>query len=136
MKQLEQKLNKDFTDFFKAGKTNEKNFLGLIKSEITTLQKNIVKDELSDEEVMKILLKIKKGLVESLSFKQDEQLINQLSLLDTYLPKQLSKDEVTIELKKIIESGITNIGQIMKQFSDKPVDKKMLSELVKQELGT
>ena len=54
------------------------------------------------------------------------------AILEVYLPKQMSKEEVTAKVNELVSSGITQIGAIMKEFSTLPVDKKMVSEVVKE----
>ena len=52
-----------------------------------------------------------------------------------YLPKQLSKDEIFSKVLDLKEAGITNIGQIMKKFASLPVDRKIVSEAIKEIIG-
>lgn len=132
---LKQKINIDFLNAFKARETNKKNFLGLIKSEIQTVEKNLVVADLSDTEVTKILNKVSKGLKETLAAKESEDIRFQLEIVESYLPKLMSTEDVQLEVKKLIESGANTIGAIMKAFGDKPVDKKVLSQIVKEQLG-
>lgn len=68
--------------------------------------------------------------------------LKQLEVISRYLPKQLSENELTTELKKIIEAtgakSPAEIGKVMgvatKQLSGK-ADGKMISELVKKLLA-
>jgi helix-turn-helix protein len=43
----------------------------------------------------------------------------------------MSKEEVTEKVTEIVNSGVTNIGLIMKEFATLPVDKKLVSEIAK-----
>jgi uncharacterized protein YqeY len=61
-----------------------------------------------------------------------EQAKIELEIVEAYLPKQMSKEEVTQKVTELVNSGITNIGSIMKEFATLPVDKKMVSEVVKE----
>ncbi len=47
----------------------------------------------------------------------------------------MSKEEVTQKVSEIVNSGVTNIGLIMKEFAQLPADKKMVSEVVKEILN-
>jgi hypothetical protein len=66
----------------------------------------------------------------------------QASVMEQYLPKQMSEDEIKVELTKIIvDLGITNaseMGKIMgvasKTFAGR-ADNKIVSTLIKQILG-
>jgi uncharacterized protein len=71
-----------------------------------------------------------------------EKELNQLEVINRYLPKQLSEAEVTEELKKIIEAlgakSPADMGKVMgtatKQLAGK-ADGKLISELVKKLLS-
>jgi uncharacterized protein len=68
--------------------------------------------------------------------------LKQLEVISRYLPKQLNEEELTMELKKIIEAAgaksPADMGKVMgaatKQLSGK-ADGKMISELVKKLLA-
>ncbi|NBW34746.1 MAG: GatB/YqeY domain-containing protein [Cytophagia bacterium] len=71
-----------------------------------------------------------------------EKELKQLEVISRYLPKQLNEEELTAELKKIIEAtgakSPADMGKVMgaatKQLSGK-ADGKMISELVKKLLA-
>lgn len=105
--------------------------------------------KISAEDEMKMLQKLVKQRKESVDiFKQQnrEDLakgeIEEIAIIEKYLPKQMGEDEIRIELKQLIEkSGITNsaeIGKLMgiasKHFAGK-ADNKMVSQILKQLLG-
>ena len=52
-------------------------------------------------------------------------------MYDKYLPKQMSREEISLKLEELYCSGVTQIGDIMKAFSTLPADKKVVSELIK-----
>ncbi len=115
------------------------NLLSVVKGEIQTLEKNTGVDNLSDEEVAKILKKIQKSLKETISSISDKENGDELSkstlelmIIEAYLPKELSREDITKKILELKESGITNIGQIMKEFSNLPVDRKLVSEVIKE----
>jgi uncharacterized protein YqeY len=93
--------------------------------------------------VIKILTKIAKSLNETIKAlspidgKGEDivQSVVELSIIQGYLPKQMSKDEVTEKVTVLINSGITQMGAIMKEFAQLPADKKMVSEVVKEILN-
>jgi len=72
----------------------------------------------------------------------DKELV-ELEVINRYLPKQLTEDEVAAELKKIIEQigakGAQDMGKVMgtatKQLAGK-ADGKLISELVKKLLAS
>lgn len=133
---LKEQISKDYMEAFKAKNSTAKNVLSVVKGEIQTLEKNSGKD-LSDEDVLKILTKTGKSIKETLQFTdvanpEFTELTNQLSIVDAYLPKLMSKEEVADKINEIVKSGETSIGGIMKAFASLPADKKMVSILVKE----
>jgi uncharacterized protein YqeY len=128
---IKEQINKDYMTAFKAKNTVAKNLLSVIKGEIQTVEKNTGVENMSDEDVLKILTKTSKSLKEMVAGGIEQAKI-ELEIVEAYLPKQMSKEEVTQKVTELVNSGITNIGAIMKEFATLPVDKKMVSEVVKE----
>ncbi len=137
---LKERINKDYMTAFKNKDVVAKNLLSVVKGEIQTQEKNTGVENLSDEDVLKILNKTAKSLNETIKSlspvdgKGEDivQAVAELAIIQCYLPKQMSKEEVTQKVTELVNSGITNIGAIMKEFATLPVDKKMVSEVVKE----
>ena len=137
---LKEKISADYMSAFRAKNTVAKNLLSVIKGEIQTIEKNTGVETLSDDEITKILNKTVKSLNETLKSlapvdgKGEDilQTVSELAILQSYLPKQMSKDEITQKIVELKESGVTNIGQIMKEFASLPVDRKIVSEVIKE----
>ena len=129
---LKEKINADFMTAFKSKNVVAKSILSVVKGEIQTVEKNVGVDNLSDAEVIKILTKTVKSLKETISMSNDEKSKLELDIVEVYLPKQMSKEEVTTKVTELVNSGITQIGMIMKEFATLPADKKMVSEVVKE----
>ncbi len=129
---LKEKINSDFMTAFKSKNVVAKSILSVVKGEIQTVEKNVGVDNLSDAEVIKILTKTVKSLKETISMSNDEKSKLELAIVEVYLPKQMSKEEVTTKVTELVNSGITQIGMIMKEFATLPADKKMVSEVVKE----
>ena len=129
---LKEKISADYMSAFKAKNTVAKNLLSVIKGEIQTIEKNTGIETLSDDEVTKILNKTVKSLKETNASFPSEQTAEELSIIESYLPKQLSKDEIVIKVNELKSNGITNIGLIMKEFANLPVDRKVVSEVIKE----
>ena len=102
--------------------------------------------EISPETENKLLMKAAKQRKESADIFQKENRedlakreLLQLEVISAYLPKQLSEDDVKIELTKIIEQvgakGPQDIGKVMgmatKTLSGK-ADGKLIAEIVKK----
>ena len=128
---IEEKLNADFTKAFKSGDRVLKAFLAVIKGDMQTVKKNLMVDVLPDEESIKILNKFAKGLKINIAIPGGETSENlyELEVVESYLPKKMSVEEVRFDIDKLMSSGITNIGDIMKSFKDKPVDRKIISDV-------
>ena len=129
---LKEKINADFMTAFKSKNMVAKSILSVVKGEIQTVEKNIGSDNLSDAEVTKILTKTVKSLKETITLSNDEKSKVELSVIEVYLPTQMSKEEVTAKVTELVNSGITQIGAIMKEFASLPADKKMVSESIKE----
>lgn len=106
--------------------------------------------DLSSDIENKLLMKAAKQRKESAEIFQKEgredlakKELFEFEVISRYLPKQLSEEEVTAELKKIIEQvgakGPQDMGKVMgtatKQLAGK-ADGKMISELVKKILAS
>jgi len=129
---LKEKINADFMTAFKSKNMVAKSILSVVKGEIQTVEKNVGSDNLSDAEVIKILTKTVKSLKETITLSNDEKSKVELSVIEVYLPTQMSKEEVTAKVTELVNSGITQIGAIMKEFATLPADKKMVSESIKE----
>jgi uncharacterized protein len=132
---LKEKINLDFIKAFKEKKTDLKSLLGTIKGEIQTTEKNLMVESLSDEDVIKILNKFAKNCKENIRLANDEKSKVELEIIEAYLPKQLSAEEIQSKIEALVASGVKNIGQIMKEFSTLPADKKVVSEMAKKVLA-
>lgn len=132
METLKVKINTDYMSAFRAKNTIAKNLLSVIKGEIQTIEKNQGIETLSDEEVTKILNKTVKSLKETNASFPSEQTTEELAIVESYLPKQLSKDEIVNKVTELKNNGVTNIGLIMKEFASLPVDRKIVSEVIKE----
>jgi len=140
---IKEQINKDYMTAFKSKNTVAKNLLSVVKGEIQTIEKNTGVENMSDEDVLKILQKSVKSLRETISSLKKTQtgmyfsndLVSareELSIIEAYLPKQMTKEEITEKVTELVNSGITNIGAIMKEFATLPADKKMASEIIKE----
>jgi uncharacterized protein YqeY len=131
---IEKQIESDFLKAFKERNTEVKNLLAVVKGEMQTAKKNLMVESLSDEQSIKILSKFAKNLKENISLSNDEKSKKELVVIESYLPKQMSESEVSAKLDEILASGVTNIGQIMKEFAQLPADKKMVSEIAKKKM--
>lgn len=132
---LKTKINADYLAAFKGGDTVRKMLLSVVKGEIQTREKNLTVADLSDEEVTKILLKTQKSLKETISLSDDLKSKDELSIIEEYLPKEMTRDEVEAKVREVIGDGPVNIGLVMKAFAGMAVDRSLVSKVC-QELQT
>jgi uncharacterized protein YqeY len=126
---LKEKINVDYMSAFKSKNIVAKNLLSVVKGEIQTIEKNVGVDSLSDDDVVKILNKTVKSLKETQSKSPSAQTAEELFIIESYLPKQMTGEEILSKIEELISSGATSTGEIMRGFSGLPADRKMVSEI-------
>ena len=127
---LKERINADYMTAFKSKDTVAKNLLSVIKGEIQTLEKNSGVTNLSDDDVIKILAKTRKSLEETRSKFPSDQVTTELYIVESYLPKQMSEDEIRSKIQELVESGQAgNIAEIMRAFGSLPADRKLVASV-------
>lgn len=148
---LKQQIDSDIKSAMLAKNKEELMALRSIKSLILLAEtEKGVSTEISSETESKLLMKAAKQRKESAEIFQKEgreelaqKELLELEVISRYLPKQMSEDEITLEVKKIIEQvgakGPQDMGKVMgaatKQLAGK-ADGKMISEIVKKILAS
>jgi uncharacterized protein YqeY len=140
---LKEKINADYMTAFRAKNTTAKNLLSVIKGEIQTTEKNTGVENMSDEDVMKILKKTVKSLKETNASFPSAQTAEELFIAEAYLPTQMSEEDVRTAVDEIIASMRTTLtvkemGKVMGQFNSKYAglaDGKLVSQAVKDALA-
>ena len=147
---MEQKLREDLKQAQLSKDELKVATLRLLISEITYAKVAKKVEELSDEEVISVIqkaVKQRKESIESFTKGGREDLASkeqdELSVLETYLPEQISDEELT----KIVDEAITNtsassmgdmgkvIGMVMGKVGQK-VEGARVSSLVKEKLSS
>jgi uncharacterized protein YqeY len=147
---LKQQIDTDIKNAMLAKNKAELEALRSIKSMIllAETEKGSVSEISSDTE-NKILMKAAKQRKESADIFQQqnrsdlaERELFQLEVINRYLPKQLSADELTAELTKIVgevgAKGPQDMGKVMGMATKKlagKADGKLISEMVKKLLN-
>jgi uncharacterized protein YqeY len=126
---LKEKISADYMSAFKSKNTVAKNLLSVIKGEIQTIEKNQNIDNLSDEEVTKILNKTVKSLKETNASFPSAQTAEELFIVESYLPKQMSEDEIRVKIQELISENDLNIAEVMRAFASYPADRKLVAEV-------
>ena len=140
---LKEKINADYMTAFRAKNTTAKNLLSVIKGEIQTTEKNTGVENMSDEDVMKILKKTVKSLKETNASFPSAQTAEELFIAEAYLPTQMSEEDVRTAVDEIIASMRTTLtvkemGKVMGLASQRlsgKADGKLIAQLVKEMLN-
>jgi len=146
---LSEKINEDLKVAMKSGDSIKLNTIRSIRSRIIELSKRGTGSSITPEDEMAILLSESKKRKEAIEMYQkagrtdlSDQEQRELEIINGYLPKQMTREEAEIVVKKIIsEVGATSakdFGKVMpaamKELKGK-VDGKVVQEVVKQQLG-
>ena len=109
MEGIKEKINADFIEAFKSKDSVKKNLLGVIRGEIQTKEKAPGATQLTDAEVMAVISKSYKNITETLGqVGSNAELEAEAKILEAYLPKQLTIEEISSELVNIVvEVGAT-----------------------------
>lgn len=144
---LKDKLLEDLKNSMKEKNVVRKNVIQMVRAAILQVEKD-KKIELSDEEIINIMAKEAKKRKDSLEdYKKGnrpdlvEQIEQEINIIDEYLPKQLTKEEIAQIVKEVIsEVGATSIkdmGKVMKSAKEKigaASDGKTINEVVREML--
>jgi uncharacterized protein YqeY len=132
---LKERISEDYMTAFKAKDNVAKNLLSVIKGEIQTAEKSTGIENMPDEDVIKILNKTVKSLKETLHASDSEDTKLELSIIEGYLPTQMSREEIFNKVNTLKVAGTTNIGEIMKEFEGLPVDRSIVFDAIKEVIG-
>lgn len=137
-----QNLHDDFIAAKKAGDKQLADTLGFLYSEMQNERIKLRRD-LVEADMIGVAKKCAKHTSETLEFainggKKDtiEKCTKELEILNSYIPKSLSKEELTAEVKKLVTVGM-NKGQAMKAVMGTlkgKADGKLISTVVDEVL--
>ena len=139
---LKEKLMEDLKESMKTKDTVRKNAVQMVRASILQIEKD-KGIEVEDEKIIDIEVKTKKDALKDFEKAERQDLIDltnrEIEILQEYLPKQLSRDEVKAEVQKIIsEIGATSMkdmGAIMKEAKAKmgaSAEGKTINEVAKE----
>ena len=142
---LKEKLMEDLKKSMKEKNEIRKNTVQIIRAAILQIEKDkgIAVD---DEKIIEIIakeVKVKKDALSDFEKAEREDLINQtneeISILEEYLPKQLTKEEIKEIVSEVIEeigaTSIKDMGVVMKEAKAKigaSADGKSINEVVRE----
>ena len=145
---MKKKLLEDLKDAMKNQNEIKKNAIQMARAGILQIEKD-KGIELTDEQIIETITKEVKKRKDSIADYERggrEDLVNQIKeeigYLEVYLPKQLSREEIEVIVKQIIEeSGATSMkdmGMVMKLAKEKmgaSADGKTINEVAKELLS-
>ena len=145
---LKEKLMEDLKESMKNKDVIRKNTIQMVRAAILQIEKDKC-IEVEDDKILEIIskeVKSKKDVLKDFEKAERQDLIDQsnqeISVLQEYLPKQLSREEIKSELEKIIaEIGATSMkdmGTIMKEAKAKmgaSAEGKTINEVAKEIMG-
>lgn len=143
---MRNRLNDDLKSAMKDKDTLRLNVVRLVKKYVQELETSVGHSgTATDAEVMKIIGKlVKQGKDSAEQYKSagrtdlyDEE-IAQVNILESYLPKQMTDEEIAVEIDKVmLETGSTNMGVLMKELNVRlagRADGKTISRILKTKL--
>ncbi|MCI9063490.1 MAG: GatB/YqeY domain-containing protein [Clostridia bacterium] len=145
---LKEKLLEDLKISMRDKNVIRKNTVQMIRAAILKIEKD-TGNELDDNKIIEVIAKEQKGKKDALvDFEkaQREDLIEQtkeeMKILEEYLPKQLSKEELKEKISKVIEdvgaTSMKDMGIVMKEAKARigaAADGRAINEVVKEILG-
>ena len=145
---LKEKLMEDLKNSMKEKNEIRKNTIQMVRAAILQIEKD-KGITVEDDKIIEIIAKEVKGKKDALvDFEKAERadLIEQtnqeISILQEYLPKQLTKEEIKIELEKVINdlgaTSMKDMGAVMKEAKARigaGADGRTINEVVKELLS-
>ena len=125
---LKEKLLEDLKESMKEKNVIRKNVVQMVRAAILQIEKD-KKIEVSDSQIVDIIAKEAKKRKDALedyqkSGREDliEQMNQEIKILNEYLPKQLTEEELTQKMQEIITelgaTSIKDIGAVMKKAKE------------------
>lgn len=145
---LKEKLMEDLKNAMKNKEEVRKNTIQMVRAAILQIEKD-KKIQVEDDKILEIIakeVKSKRDALKDFEKAERKDLINQtnqeINVLQEYLPKQLSKEEIKIELEKIISmlgaTSMKDMGNVMKEAKAQmgaTADGKTINEIAKEIMG-
>ena len=145
---LKEKLMDDLKNSMREKNEIRKNTIQMVRAAILQIEKD-KGITVEDDKIIEIIAKEVKGKKDALvdfekAGRDDliEQTNQEIAILQEYLPKQLSKEEIKIELEKVISdlgaTSMKDMGNVMKEAKARigaGADGRTINEVVKELLG-
>lgn len=145
---LKEKLLEDLKECMKEKNVTRKNVVQMVRAAVLQVEKD-KQIEVTDEQIVEIIAKEAKKRKDSIpdyekSGRQDllDQIREEITILEEYLPEQLSAEEIEAKVKEIIAelgaSSMKEMGMVMKAAKEKlgaTADGKTINEVAKKLLS-
>lgn len=145
---LKEKLLEDLKESMKDKNVTRKNVVQMVRAAVLQFEKD-KQIEVTDDQIVEIIAKEAKRRKDSISDyeksgRQDllDQIKEEISILEEYLPEQLSSEEVEAKVKEIIQelgaSSMKEMGMVMKTAKERlgaSADGKTINDAAKQLLS-
>lgn len=145
---LSEKINNDLKEAMKNKDSFKLGVIRMVKGAMQ-LEKPNPREELTDDDVIKVLskqIKMRKESITQFEAAGREDLVEQnkkeLEILNTYMPEQLSLEELNKIIDKVFDevkpTSIKDMGMIMKSLSPLvkgKADMSLVNTIIKERLG-
>jgi hypothetical protein len=141
-----EKINSDLARAMKEKNEVRLSTMRMMKSKILYVN---ARGDLPDAEIIKILIKFSKELKEAIEEAKKvgrtdvaEKTEKELKIVEEYLPKQLSPEEIKAAVQSVISSigasSIKDMGRVMKEVLalHPGIDGKLVNQFVREALGS
>lgn len=143
------KINEDLKSAMKDGDKFKLSVLRMLKSAMQ-LESINKKHDLTDDEILSVIKKQVKQRNDSISEFQKydkldkvEDLKKEISILDSYLPEEMSIDEINVILDSLFDTikptSMKDMGSLVKGFQEKTTgkfaDMSLVSKLIRERLN-
>ena len=135
-----EELKKEKLTALKEKNTNKSNLLSVIISnyQLVEIEKKAKGEEMSDSNMLSILNKVLKGLVDEKEMyasnnkeKETKEVEEQISIVKSYLPKLLSEEEIREIISKLPDKDLKSVmAHFKKEYNDK-VDFSVVAKVAK-----
>ncbi len=146
---LQERINEDLKVYMKSKDTFKLGVVRMVKGAVQLEQINLKREELSDDEIIKLIskqIKMRKDSIAEFTKAGRDDLVQQnekeIDVLKEYMPEEMSEEEVINIINEAISStGASNIkemGKVMREVTPKVsgrFDMGRVSSIIKEKLN-
>ena len=146
---LQERINEDLKAYMKSKDTFKLGVVRMVKGAVQLEKINLKKEELSDEEIIKLIskqIKMRKDSIAEFTKAGRDDLVQQnekeIDVLKEYMPEEMSEEEVINIINEAISttgaSNIKEMGKVMREVTPKVsgrFDMGRVSSIIKDKLN-